>query len=112
MTNSTTNAKMPPSKFNGDITGPHIIILKFFDRVVESIMVKGELDKVEKLAMSLQSGVTQMAISVHLISYMYGADFVQSQNPNSRKGGLIGLAATAIGLGANVSTEIIEILIS
>ena len=28
-----------------------------------------------------------------------GYDFAQSQNPNSRKGGLIGLAAIAIALG-------------
>ena len=28
-----------------------------------------------------------------------GQDFALSQNPNSRKGGLIGLAATAIALG-------------
>eukprot|EP00039_Didymoeca_costata_P005784 m.84543 g.84543 ORF g.84543 m.84543 type:complete len:714 (-) comp12972_c0_seq1:1852-3993(-) len=62
-------------------------------RVVESIMVKGELDKVEKLAMSLQS------------------DFVQSQNPNSRKGGLIGLAATAIGLGANDVHRVLPLLV-
>ena len=34
-----------------------------------------------------------------------GQDFTLSQNPNSRKGGLIGLAATAIALG-KVSTSI------
>ena len=28
-----------------------------------------------------------------------GDDFVYSQNPNTRKGGLIGLAATSIALG-------------
>ena len=28
-----------------------------------------------------------------------GGDFAYSQNPNTRKGGLIGLAAVAIGLG-------------
>ena len=41
-----------------------------------------------------------------------GQDFALSQNSNSRKGGLIGLAATAIGLGkvsnktANIYTNL------
>lgn len=33
------------------------------------------------------------------ILVVLGKNFIGSQNPHSRKGGLIGLAATALGLG-------------
>lgn len=41
---------------------------------------------------------------------LLAADFALSQNPNSRKGGLIGLAACAIGLGSQVFKSYIGIL--
>lgn len=39
----------------------------------------------------------------NVIAYMVST-FANSSNPNSRKGGLIGLAAIAIGLGSDVYT--------
>lgn len=39
-----------------------------------------------------------------------GADFAYSQNPNTRKGGLIGLAAVAIGLGKESCTYINQLV--
>ncbi|KAK7493852.1 hypothetical protein BaRGS_00014993, partial [Batillaria attramentaria] len=40
-----------------------------------------------------------------------GGDFAYSQNPNTRKGGLIGLAAVAIGLGKESCTYINELVL-
>ncbi|PVD20795.1 hypothetical protein C0Q70_18956 [Pomacea canaliculata] len=40
-----------------------------------------------------------------------GGDFAYSQNPNTRKGGLIGLAAVAIGLGKESCTHINELVL-
>lgn len=38
-------------------------------------------------------------IQIKKVLRVLGEDFALSQNPNSRKGGLIGLAAVAIALG-------------
>ena len=45
------------------------------------------------LAQASNTGLTKKLIKV------LSEEFVISQNPNNKKGGLIGLAATAIGLG-------------
>lgn len=42
---------------------------------------------------------TNNSAQVKKLLRVLGQDFTLSQNPNSRKGGLIGLAATAIALG-------------
>ena len=38
-------------------------------------------------------------LQIKKLLQVLGQDFALSQNPNSRKGGLIGLAATSIALG-------------
>eukprot|EP00128_Syssomonas_multiformis_P004400 Colp12_sorted_trinity150504_noHs@27657 len=51
------------------------------ERLVKELFLNNETPKIEKIVASIKN------------------DFAFSSNPNSRKGGLIGLAATAIALG-------------
>ncbi|CAL1543961.1 unnamed protein product [Lymnaea stagnalis] len=57
------------------------------ERVVKELSAANQLDQIKKLLKVLE-------------------DFASSQNPNNRKGGLIGLAAVAIGLGKESCTYI------
>ena len=56
-------------------------IFEFVDRLVKDFVTTNQTDQIKRTLKVL------------------GADFAYSQNPNTRKGGLIGLAAVAIGLG-------------
>ncbi|XP_076449714.1 protein VAC14 homolog [Babylonia areolata] len=63
------------------------------ERLVKDFVTNSQLDQIKRTLKVL------------------GADFAYSQNPNTRKGGLIGLAAVAIGLGKESSTYISELVL-
>ena len=56
-------------------------IFHFVDRMVKDFVTTNQTEQIKRTLKVL------------------GGDFAYSQNPNTRKGGLIGLAAVAIGLG-------------
>ncbi|KAK2708677.1 protein VAC14 homolog [Artemia franciscana] len=68
---------------------------KLYDKRKAAAM---EIEKMARdLAQASNTGLTKKLIKV------LSEEFVISQNPNNKKGGLIGLAATAIGLGKDTS---------